>query len=280
MLRKYTENKLLLYSGTIFFPTVILYIITNYLFPEKLNNLSRLNLTAELGSVIVSALLISPVIEEYIFRSIFLKKRIFKYIFFIGVPLYIIITSNYYVFVFLGVFILANLKKKKWILYIINSLIFSLVHYQFSDFKSILTILPVLSQFSIGLFLIWVVINFGIIKSILAHLLYNLIIILPLFFIIQFPDKTSRTIKKNDILFISEKTSYFGKSNISVEHEGINAKKLTIAEFYQIYGLKNKIKIPDTLQIYKYNFKIINKHKHQLDSITVKNLLIEANLSK
>lgn len=280
ILKNYSDNKLLLISLLTFFPTAIIYFIINYFAPEKLDNLSRLNLTTNFEFTALSALFISPIIEEYIFRSTFLNKKIFTYFSYVGITLYIIITGNYYLFVILGIFLFADVKDKKWIMYFSNSILFALVHYQTSDFSSIFTLLPMLSQFSIGLLLIWITINFGIVKSILAHFFFNSFIIVPIFFLIQFPKKSINTVQHKDITLVYSKTSYFGKTNIEVSEDEINAHRLTVVEFYQIYGLKNKIKTPDTIQIFKYDFRIININKRQLDSTVVKSLLKDAHLAK
>ncbi len=279
MVKKYKENNLLYYGAGILFCTIVSYILTNIYFEDRINDLSRLNFDLSFGSLILLTLFIAPVIEEFIFRSIFLNKRNYKYIFYAGITIYILLTNNYYVLVILGFYFVADYRKiKGTLLFYLNAGIFALIHYQISDFRSFFTIQPMFFQFSLGLILIWVVINWGLMKAILCHFLYNLIIILPVLLIVQFPQKLRSTVENDSVELIWSKTNYFVKTEIQIDKQQTDIKGLSIKDFYGIYGNKANIKVDDSLKFYKFNFKIINKENQKIDSLKVRELLYKARL--
>jgi len=281
MTKKYKENNLLYFGAGFFFCTTILYIITNIYFEDKIKGLSRLNFNIDFSSLIFLSLFIAPIVEEFIFRSIFLNKKLYQYFFFIGSSIYALTTDNFYLLIIIAAyFIIYNKNKKTSILFYFSASIFTLVHYQLSDFTSIFTVVPMFLQFSLGLILIWVVINFGLMKTILLHFLYNFIIILPLVVALQFPDKKENIVKYGDTVLLWNKTEYFGKTRINVSKEKIEIQRSSIKDFYGIYGNKENLMIDDTLKVYRYNFKVINKNNEKIDSSKIKKLLFNAKLIK
>ena len=231
-------------------------------------------------------LIIAPFFEELIFRGCFTKISYFKVIPYLGILVYIYLTNNHYLFVFyiILVIILLFIKNKEFIIYIINSLIFSLVHYNITDFESINNIIPMFLQFSLGLIFIWIVLNYNILRSIFFHFLYNLILVIIFTIPLQTPKKETNEIIYIGYKFQWSKTPILTSKNSSISMPNkyeINADNIDLNSFYHIFENKSKkIKIKEDNLFYKFNFKLKKNDPsaNELDDKTVKKILTKASL--
>ncbi len=287
-----TKDKQLLFAGTgIFFCTSVIYILFIILDIKELNEMSRLDLADNFKLLFFVGLFLAPVFEEVIFRGYFISIRFLKYSFYIGVTLYIALTGNWYLLAVLAFYLALDicnstkiLNVNKYCFYILNSILFGLIHYQISDLKSIYTIVPVFFQIGSGLILIWVLLNFGILKSILLHFLLNSILILPVAYELQFPDTKQNVIRHSDFTFTWNKAPIFKKKQIIIDDNKVYAQGIGIKDFYRIYDYQNrdKVLLNDSVEFYHYDLKILPKNNidKKVDKDLVKKVLFEANLIK
>ena len=283
-----TKENFLLKAGVTLFCCAGLFFILLYSELEKLNVTPEIQKIQSFPLLIFLSLIIAPIFEELTFRSPFAK---FKYSIFLstfGIVGYILISKNYYILILLSLFaflyILQKLRKiikNRFFLYIFSSIIFSLIHYKLNDFGNFLTVIPMFFQFSVGLILIWITINFGLVKSMLFHFLYNFIFIFVLFISLQFPDTTINTIEQNGNSLIWSKTQIFDSEGTKIiipnDHE-ISAKNVSIKGFLELNNLVTDSLIIKDEFLMHYNIKISGNTKTNLDSKIITNLLLKGKL--
>ncbi len=285
MLKRYDKNYLLVTGGILFFSTLLLYLLVVFFFPKELDNLSRNRITNNFYYFAFVAVLVAPILEELTFRTLFLKNKFFPLLFFIGTAIYIFITANYYLYaLYFLILYLFFYKKDTVLIFISNACLFSLVHYKSTDFVSIYTILPMFFQFSLGLMLIWVVVNFGLLKSIIAHLCFNLFIVSILAIKIQFPDSKNHKIIYNGYAMHWVKLPIFNNKDnmisLSSEYE-VEAVNIDLDKFYKIYSKDSKmIKITSDNEFNVFEIKIerIDNKATTIDAKLIEDLFIKAGL--
>lgn len=261
-----------------------MFLVISLYFEDKITNLSRLDSFSNYNSFVFSALLVAPIIEEFVFRGYFTEKKIMIYISLLGSITYVFITHNYYLLFLIVILILLHFfKNKKILLYILNCLFFSVVHYKLNDFSSFFTILPMFFQFSIGAILIWVVINFGILKTIIIHFIYNLIFVLIMSFPLLFPNKDIKSKRYIGYKIEWNKVSIFNNNTSIIKPNDytIVADNITINDFYKTFrGEKGKITINMNERFYKFSFDVqrVDSTANELNSETIKTILKQIKL--
>lgn len=273
---KYQHNKLL-FSGIVFF--IIGSVLGIILEDENVS--SRMVFFDNFILNFVLAVLAMPVLEELIFRGLFYKKK-YKILFYLGSLLFIILSKNYYLIVLL--LLAAYLLEMKITLFressnllliaVLVTAIFALIHYQISDFNALSTSVFVLSQFGLGLILIWIVLNFSLKKAIITHALYNFILLLPVFIFLEFPSSEPKHIIDNGYeltykqIAVSEKEmSFEWKDSLP------KASNMSMEDFYEIVCNDSFVetkKVP-----VKYSFEIEKKDKNapEFDCKILNNLI-------
>lgn len=280
----YKDNYLLKYGVALFCCATLVFLVLILFFEDKIINLSRLDSFSNFNSFVFSAIIVAPIIEEFVFRGYFTEKKIIIYLSFLGSIIYVFITDNYYLLSLIILLVILHFfKNKKKYLYIVNCLFFSVVHYNLNDFSSFFTILPMFIQFSIGFILIWVVINFGILKSIILHFIYNLIIVIIMSFPLIFPNKNVRSKHYNGYKIEWNKVSILNNNTfISRPNDySIVANNITIFDFYNIINNRNdSIAISVKEKFHKFSFKVerIDSTANELNSVTIKSLLKQTKL--
>ncbi len=282
MLKSKKENHLLYWGAGIFSCTLIVYTIISSYFPNLTKTRDIFGDFDNILLIIVFTLLLAPVLEELIFRSIFIIKKNYIFCFYIGVVAMILVTQNYYLFLILITTFFIYRKRKTFNtnpLYFLNSLLFALIHYKLSDFTNIFSFIPVFFQFSIALILIWITINYSLIWSMVLHFFINASIIIPLVFLIQFPEMKQNSIITNEIKFEWKKTPVLGKTKIIYTSDKVEAKRITISQLIKIFNPKEiDFQVNDSLKYYRYNFTIENLNNHKIELKQVKKILINHNL--
>lgn len=284
--KKYNFNYLLLTGATIFCCTMLIYLIISKFYRNEINSLSRFDSINNYYLLVFSALFIAPIFEELFFRGYFTNTSFLKIFSFVGCIFYIYITGNSYLYVFIFILVFLHFVKKinRVYFYVINSLLFSLVHYKLYDFKSIITIIPMFFQFSFGLILIWVVLNFNLFKSIITHFLFNLFFIIILTLPLQFPNNENKNFDYLGYNINYRKIPFFNNKNtiISLPNDyTISAENVDINKFYNSFNSNSKkIKINVDNKFYKYsiNIKRIDSTANKLDTKTIELILKKANL--
>ena len=151
------------------------------------------------------------------------------------------------------------------IICILNALLFGFIHYKIEDFTSVEKGFVILFQISIGFLLIWVTLNFGLIRSMLVHATYNGVLLSFIVISVQFPDTKINNYEDENIKVEWQRVPYFESlnTNISTTSEKTEAFSTTINKVYIMTGIRNydedNEKIVQTEAYMKYNFKIYLK---------------------
>lgn len=186
----------------------------------------------------LSAVIFAPLVEELSFRGFYTSKRIFIIISIFLLPVFLFFAASEYWFVlaifYLFLFLHYKLNRP-WIWkvsIVMNVLLFASMHYGINDiigFKAY----TFLFQFAFGFLSVWIVINFNLFKAMIAHFVWNAVVVSILFFSIQFPDETVNTYN-NELFtaswskvpyFRSKQQKYFINDH-KVMAENVTAKKL------------------------------------------------------
>ena len=277
------NNYLLKVGAGIFFCTTILYSIINYYDATLIESKDKFGDFDSILLIFFSVIIIAPILEELIFRGFFLKKKIFTYLFFGGGILFTFIAQTYYVIILLFIIGVLDfgfkINRNSKIIYFLNSLFFALIHYNLDVFTNIYSIIPVFFQFSVGLILIWITINYSLIKSMIFHLFFNFLIVGSLLFALQFPDTKVNTIKDNNIVFTYHKTPVIGKEIFTLTPKEVRYETTTIRMFAKLLKVEEKnYTINDSLRFYRYNFDLKKTEGKELESEEVENILRKAKL--
>lgn len=152
----------------------------------------------------------APIIEEIVFRGLFEKKRL-QVLFCVGVGVFIILFNNYYLLPLAILFVvLFNKNRGNFVFVIIlNSIIFSAMHYSVEDFKVLSNSVSFFMKFGLSLFLSWIVINFGLKYSIIVHVCINFSIISLLILKLEFSSKASFYSESGDYTMKYQRVSMF-----------------------------------------------------------------------
>jgi len=257
----YIENHLLKFGTILFFGTLLSSIILSYFNESEFS--SRVIRFNDFTLIhFIAAFTIAPVLEELIFRGIFTGKKIFKYGMYLGSLLYIILLQNYYLIPILAIFIIAfELNRSKNIPYYIyygNALLFGLMHYEFNDLKLLDTWIGIVMTSGMGLVLIWMVPNFGLIYSILLHALNNFVAIAIVVLGNETADMTLKKVETQDFTMKYQRVSFFIKDeNMQVEvNKSLKAKNMSISNIHNALCSDEKL---DDLYFGKFNVSIERK---------------------
>lgn len=283
MFKNKKNNYLLKYGAGVFFCTSILYSLINYYDETLFESTDKIGDLVSLYSVIFFILLIAPVFEELVFRGYFLNNKFFTFTFYLGVALSIWMTGTYYSLILLLVIGLLEfglkIKRQSKIMFFLNALLFSLVHYKISEFTNPYSIVPVFFQFSLGLILIWIAINYNLYKSMLFHFCINFFIIGSLIAALQFPDSNIEVIQHDETVLTFQKSPIFSSKNGITTNSEITSNGSTIREFANTAKVpKNNYSIHDSLRFFRYNLNMKNTTGGKIESNEAENILRKAKL--
>lgn len=276
MFRQTKENGLLYIGAGVFICTSILYSVVVSIDSKLINFTNKFGDFDNIILILFSTLLIAPITEELVFRGFFIKKKVFSYLFYCGTIIFCIISNNYYLILLLIVLLFLQIIKsqQKYLYYFFNSLIFALIHYKVHDFNNIFSIIPVFFQLSLGMFLIWITLNYGLIKSIFTHFIINLILLTPMIVVLQFPIKKTHLITFENGSFECQKTSIIGNTKIHVTPNYVKAERVTLNQFIKLFQDENlKLTVNDSIRFYRYNITIKTKDKKITSDMLKKSLL-------
>lgn len=180
------KNWLLYTAGILLFILIILFVfVVDYQY--LMDNSSRGSIASDINPFLLlfMAVVIAPVFEEVTFRGYLTNKKILQWATVILLLAYIVLSGynplSIVLYILFIILFIINVKTNKEVvkdsLIIINSLLFTAIHYKASDFSDINLIAPMLSQLLLALILSWVVINYTIIHAMICHALMNGLII-------------------------------------------------------------------------------------------------------
>lgn len=174
--------------------------------------------------------------------------------------------------------------KRRNLQYFLNATIFSLAHINFSTDIDLISVFYIFVRLGIGLMLIWIVINFNIFISILAHSLHNFIIFSLQFIVLFFTPitDTPRNLSTEKIDFQIEQINPLNHSkNISIYNNKSTYTSYSLEEF--LTNIKINLKENDSLDINpifknnKYEFILVKKDTSEIDLKLILSLLEREN---
>lgn len=270
-MKKYKSNWILITSILLFLFFCAMIMLCYH---EDISN-SRMTIKISFFVFSFFAVILAPIFEEIIFRGAFttnnyLRKASIVLSVLIGLILFY---SNYNIALtlFLLLIILLNfyLYKNKsstfnqqYLLVVSNAFLFGFVHYKISDFGSINSSIFVLSQISIGFLLIWITKNFGIVKSMMVHSLFNFSIVFITFMSIQFVDSKIYTKENENVIIKWNQNPFLSSNKGSFENQDtkIEIKNLNIQTAIDLTN-KNP-NINSNIPFAKYDITITSKNKN------------------
>lgn len=157
--------------------------------------------------------------------------------------------------------ILFELKERKHFLktsYFVNALLFSMMHYKFSDILNISSLPGILGTVGLALILIWLVLNFGLLASILLHFITNLSLIGIAVIGYESLDQKIYKAENDSFEMTIQRVSLFEqKETLSFEGNKISAQNSTISTVYSTLCPDSELK-----NIYFGRFNINIRHKN------------------
>ena len=213
-----------LYSGIL---GVLIGVVILWLYAGEYVN-SRLNIQGNFISVAFFSIIIAPFFEEIAFRGYFTKIKKIQIISLVCLGLYVLLFFNsinvilFLLFLFLLFLNRKNERKKNWGI-IVSIILFGTLHYQVSDFTSLVFLYSIFIQIGLGAVLLWIVINFGLKRAMIMHALFNFIMLsYSYFLIINKTDFSQKKMENKDIYVVWKKEfNVFPKS-----------KKMTFSEVH------------------------------------------------
>lgn len=174
---------------------------------------------------LVMAVITAPIFEEVAFRGNFSQMRFLRLISVIALPLFLLSAQADWLdwlllFVFYTTYFLSKRYPDNRVLlklsFLINAILFGSIHYKMSDFIAFDTAFYVLFQIGLGLILTWIMLNYGLLRSMLFHSFYNLILVVPLILYVQFPEENLR---------------YFENEYVQIEWRKVPAMNNSVAAY-------------------------------------------------
>ncbi|MFN4761982.1 type II CAAX prenyl endopeptidase Rce1 family protein [Gillisia sp. Q332] len=273
MIRHKSKNWLLLLGIITALLFVLLY---NFVGSEHPYKGSRNYSDVPLKVMLFLTLLFAPLFEEIAFRGFFTGKKWIKIAAIIFLPIFVLTVNasmEWFVIVLSMLFIAAYLLSLKYenkilgnISILLNILLFTAIHYTLEDFYSPDYFFTPLAQLSIGCFLIWITINFNLLKAMLFHFLWNAGIMLFLIYSLQFPDTETKIFSNETFQIEWVKVPVFNNENAQVNiSEGfIEGTNIEARKFHFIVStIKTKDKIMQYEPYVIYNFSV-----QSLDTLT------------
>lgn len=274
---KFKKNNWLLVIGGLGLSLTLILILLFGL--EDLNNSSRNLSDFPLFLVVLFSIIFAPVFEELAFRGFFSQKKTLKTLSLILIIAYSIIGSlnNWIIIIPLVFFLILLIKahNNNWLI-ISNSLIFSLVHYNLDDLLNIKVFHSLLFHFSIAVILVWIVINYSLLKATFIHFTWNLFLVILTFLTLQFPDKKINQYQndKVEVTWKKEKLFPLKESKITYSKNTISISNFEARKIYSILKEKHNTSnkgYKQTEPFAKYNFTF----KFYSDSLNQKEMDIE-----
>jgi membrane protease YdiL (CAAX protease family) len=232
--------------------------------------------------LVFAALIIAPVLEELAFRGAFVNSKVYAIVSLVLTTGFVALTyKNYYVMgtfvIFVVAFFVYKQKPSKALFKLVcisNALLFGFVHYKMEDFASIERGFIVLFQISVGFALIWITINFSLVRSMIAHGIYNALAMGIFIYSLQFPDTKLNRYEDENVTVEWQNVPYFEslESSYSMMEDSIIAKGSTITLLYPSLSTADSIKKKKMIIIDPYmkqNFRIILKENAVLNDIDI-----------
>ncbi len=282
----YRENYLLKIGISLFICfTLLAIILDHFKITEASSRETRFNDINNVVIMIFGAVVFAPVSEELFFRGVFTGKKYLKYISYFGMAFFVIMEQSYFLIPLLILFILLfelktrnNFQKYS---YFVNALLFSLMHYKFYDLFSISSYPSITGTAGFALTLIWLVRNFGLWSSMLAHFLLNGTAISMAIIGYESSDRTLKTVETNDFVMTYQYVSLFENDETIefTQNKEVRAENASMNNINKLFCTKTELK-----EVYFGKFNITIKRKQnstkKLDCQTFHELLEKSNITE
>lgn len=268
-----------------------IYFFLYFFFNAEINENQSLKNNNDFMLVLLSAIFIAPLLEELTFRGFFVKSIILKILSPILLIVFILNKNLSYFSLALPLIILwliyLSLKKEirylTFLVYFLNTLIFGLIHYKVDDLTNILIVYPIFIQMGFGFLLLWITLNFNIIKSIITHSLINILLLSPIVYQLQFPNTSLETVYVNNYIIKFNKESLFSLKPKRIKYNnesGYLISNMTPKDMYSTFAGNHKHNFNNVNDFYKFTIQIKkNRGGNQvLSEKDLKNLLVKINL--
>lgn len=220
--------------------------------------------------LLFAAVIFAPISEEIAFRGFYTGKKWMKIASFVVLPLFMLtgFTSGEWIIILLSIlFITTYLLSLKFtnphivnFSIILNVLLFASIHYTSDDLLSPHFYYVPLAQIAAGCLLIWITINFNLLKAMLFHFLWNATFMILLIYGLQFPDTEFKTFSNESISIEWVEVPLFGQGKTKIiETEGLIEGTNVEARFLYRIISGNQTPEQQIMQqdpYVKYNFKI------------------------
>ncbi|MPS63373.1 CPBP family intramembrane glutamic endopeptidase [Chryseobacterium sp.] len=284
--KTYKENYLLKTGIPVFICfTLLAIILDHFKITDPSSRETRFNDINNVTDMIIGGVVIAPLFEELFFRGVFTGKKYLKYISYFGTAFLVIMQQSYFLIPLLILFIiLFELKAKnnfQKYSFFINALLFSLMHYKFSDLLNVSSYPSILGTAGLALVLIWLVLNIGLWSSILAHFIVNGTLISTTIIAYENSDRTLEKVETNDFVMTYQYVSLFDNKS-STEFSQSKGIKVSNTSVFII----NKLVCPNTelKKMYFGKFNITIKRKQnstkKLDCQTFHELLNKSKIAE
>jgi membrane protease YdiL (CAAX protease family) len=293
-LKNKKENWILLTGGINFSLAIVLYLI----FEEPNHEVSRAFSQLSLWFFVFVAIIVAPVLEEFAFRGFFSKNRKLQFLA-LGLLLVFVLSSISKTYTFLPLIVMlvaffSSRKAKNRIAFIAlvisNATLFALYHYTLNDLLSLHTFFYPLFHFTIGLVLVWIVINFSLGKAIIAHSLWNSVNIAILFLVIQTPsDQVLTYTNTNGVIKWQKVKRFFNEESsvVNFNKTGLSSTKIEAIKLLKMLSGKQSSEISlevaqkNPYYVYDIDIILIDEPKSQKEVWSLcLNLLKESYLIK
>ena len=248
---------------------LLLGMVALIIFEEENYFNSRLSIQSSFEVYELAAIIFAPLLEETTFRGLFSKNKYLRIVSIMAQLIVLIMVFDQNAIALIvgcisllySIWSVVNKPNTSSLrgLYFLNAFFFASLHYSLEDFQHFSTASPVLFQFSFGLIFIWLVINYSLSKSILAHFSLNLILLFFGFLSLQIVDEQThlQTFEKGQISW--SQNPLYSKTNgsISFNDSSITIKELSVTKILELLkqGDQKELEV-FTEPFIKYNIQV------------------------
>ena len=160
-----------------------------------------------------------------------------------------------------------------------NAVLFTSFHYRFIDLINPEYFYLPLAQFSVGLLLLWIVINFSLKRAIIVHMIWNAIFMGLMILSLQYPDTEIKSMEQDNVTLEWERVPLFSSSQgtISFTENQIKVSNMEVRKIYTFLNFNEPMSAKRVLQsepYVRYNMVItfkdsLNQKEREAEAIKV-----------
>lgn len=279
-LRNTTKNWLLYGAIISMITAVILLIILGEEMVQGSRNISDFPFI----TILFLSAILAPIYEEFVFRGIYSSKKLFKIVSCILLPVFVLLSDTGLLapvlLAFFGItyvlFMKYEINYMEDLSMLLNVLLFTSVHYKIEEFIDPSMFYYAFFQFALGSLFIWLILNFGILKAIISHVIWNFTLMIIMVYGLHYPDEEINTFENSEIRVEWKRVPRFDDKNTlikNIDDDTLIAKNVDARFFYKFLKNPHNLKLKEegfrllqTENFMKYDFEVIVKND-QVDSL-------------